>query len=554
MALRGNLTQTCGTGFSQNITNGIVANGPDTAELLAHLDQLVSGALIFFATLPFVLFNCRFVPLGTTPALLFGATFMVLAHVVPQNEVYESIGKQHNLTFIFLVVGLMLIVHFLEREQLLTVILRHFLTSHLTFENYIWRVCLLSFLLSAFFTSDACGAILTPTLLALWEVQERQNVELETIVLAIATSANIGSVATIFGSAHISLLASKTTGMAYNESALDLRRSLLYLLPATVLAFFINLGFLVCHYRIRSRDIQKSKLISEASISEQEMSGLTRTHGSGDLTQLNGTLKPSNGVLRYNGGDEITYEEDTDSTQEDRLSVPCQLETILEDEVLEITSSRSTSVMDNDALSCDTDPPSQATENDEVTNLSGSSSDEDEPRNPVHAQSSCDTRLQESNSLTMDIEYVPSALQSQDLSSRSVTLALGSPSATSPTQTLEQKGLKLSEKAGIYRSTTAVSSVGLLPVSGDLETAFPSSDSRLFQVFVAFMYIVVLVLNLASTTEAVVFDLGMNFRIDKILFASTACIFNSAFYLVHYQLLFAFVAMFYNTVMHSRNK
>ena len=508
-------TPICGTILKQNITSGTVGE-MDTGELLAPLDKLVSGTLIFLVVLPFVLFNFRFFPIGSTPSLLIGAAFMVFAHVVSQDDVYQIVGKQDSQTFIYLVIGLMLIVQFFEREQLLTTILRHVLKSHLTFENCVWRVALLSFLLSAFFTSEVCGAILTPILLKFWEVQERQHTELETIVLAITTSANIGSATTIFGSTHIALLASKTRALPVTRSVLDLRHCLLYLSPAAVLVFLINLGFLICHYRIRSRDIQKSKLISEASTSEQEMSGLTRTHGSGNLTKLNGTLKPSNGILRYNGGDEITFEEDSDSIQDDRLSVPCQLETIPEDEVLEITSSRSTSAMDNDAISGS--PPEHTyhtMENDEASNTNGSSSsDEEETRNTVHAQSTCDTILEESNSLTLDIEYRPNALQSQDLSCRSG--AVGNLTVTTPTKSLEKQGLKLLDRGGVYRSMSAVSALGFLPEGmgivnakeGCPEGPFSASDSKLFQAFISFMLAVVVALNLASTSEAVIFDIG----------------------------------------------
>ena len=516
MSVTSNQTPICGTILKENITSGMAVGEMDTGHLLAPLDKLVSGTLIFFVVLPFVLFNFRFFPIGSTPSLLIGAAFMVFAHVVPQDEVYQIVGRQDNLTFMYLVIGLMLIVQFFDREQLLTTILRHALKSHLTFENYIWRVSLISFVLSAFFTSDVCGAILTPILLKFWEVQERQHTELETIVLAIATSANIGSATTIFGSAHIALLASKTTELSNTRSILDLRHCLLYLLPAAVLVFLINLGFLICHYRLRSRDIQKSKLISEASTSEQEMSGLTRTHGSGDLTKLNGTLKPTNGVLRYNGGDEITFEEDNDSIQDDRLSVPCHLETIPEDEVLEITSSRSVSALDNDAISGSTPEHTYPTmENEETSTFNGSgSSDEEEPRNTVHAQSTCDTILEESNSLTMDIEYRPSALQSQDFSCRSG--GIGSPEVATPTKSLEKQGLRLSEKGGIYRSLSAVSAIGFLPAGMGIGTTgescpegpFPASNSKLFQAFISFMLVVVVALNLASSSEAVIFDIG----------------------------------------------
>ncbi len=523
--------------------DGANGTGPDPP-LLAHVDKLVSGSFIFFAVLPFVQFNLSCFPLGSVAALLFGAIFMVFAHVIPQHEVYDVIGHQANLTFLLLTVGLMLMAHVFERERLVTMLLRRVLKSHLPFESYLWRVCAISFTLSALLTSDACALLLTPNLLAIWEVQERQNVELETLVLAVATSANIGSAATLFGSPHMALLAARTSGARFTQSTLDLRCCLLYLLPAAVLAFLCNLGFLVCHYRIRSKHIRESKLISEASISEQEMSGLTRTHGSGDLTQLNGALKPSNGLLRYDAAHEqVTY---GDEEPESAAPPPCQLETIPEDEVLEITSSRSTSVLDPEVTpehegGCGLEEGEEGEvwrrgaseggvgtmgvrdkqrqeENDaEMYDVGEGSSDEDddsEHRNSVHAQSGCDTRHEESNSLTMDIEYRPNALalQSQDLSCRSGgALGGGSPRAATPTQSLESCGLRLCDRVGIFRSTVAVSGVGFLRCGGgggaDAE-APGESGSRLFQTFVSFMLCAVMVLNLASTPRAVVFDIG----------------------------------------------
>ena len=225
------------------------------------------------------------------------------------------------------------------------------------------------------------------------------------------------------------------------------------------------------------------------------------------------------------GGDEITFE-DSDSIQDDRLSVPCQLETIPEDEVLEITSSRSTSAMDTDAISGSTPEHTyHSIENEETSNINGSSSsDEEECRNTVHAQSTCDTMLEESNSLTMDIEYRPSALQSQDLSCGSGTV--GSQGVTTPTKSLEKQGLKLLDRGGVYRSMSAVSAIGFLPVGTGIVSAeescpegpFPASDSKLFQAFISFMLVVVVALNLASTSEAVIFDIGKHPVLNSTLY------------------------------------
>lgn len=488
---------------------------------LAPLDKLVAGSLVFFGILPFVLFHFRFFPIGTNCAIFLGSALMVFTRVLSQEDVYHNIGKRDNLTTVLILLGIMLLVQYFEREQLVAKLVRRVFKPHFTFQNYIWRVCVISFVLSALFSSDACSILLTPVLLKVWEVHERPQAELESIVLAIATSANIGSVTTIFGNPHMALLASRTSLAPYQRSMLDLRRSLLYLGPAALLALLINLGFLVCHYKLRSGHIQKKKLISEASASSQEMSGLTRAHGSGNLTKLNGSVKNTNGMIHYDGGDEISFEQDSDSLQDERSSVPCQLETIPEDEVLEITSSRSTSIIDNEGLSHGTPEHNNyntlQNEESQYSSTSSSSEDEEESRNPVHAQSPIDAITEERNSLTLDIEYHPSALQSQDLSCRSGGHG-GSPTPLSPTIVLETHGLRLSEKSGIYRSTSAISAVNVLPLDMGLPNPgddshsgpFSPSDSLLFHAFISFMLVVIFALYLASSPQ-ITFDIGESY-------------------------------------------
>ena len=472
--------------------SGVNTTLPQLDYSLADTPKLVAGTTVFFAVLPFVLFDFKFFPIGTTSAIMLGAMLMVICQVVTQEEAYAVLGHRDNLTTIFLLLGMMLLAQYFEREQLLMKVLRRLLKPHFTFANYIWRVCLLSFVLSALFTNDASCAILTPLLLKVWEVQERPNTEIEAILLAIATSSNIGSVITVFGNPQMALIAARTSTPPFVKSRLDLRRSLLYLGPPAIVVFCLNIAFLLLHQRLRTRHIEKSKLISETSHSEQEMmAGLTSKDNN---TQVNGVLKYDRDDFLYEG---------VGGT--DRV-VPCQLETILEDEVLEITSARSEGNMneeENGVLVQVTD--SEIVTSDATT--TEEEDDEEEEEEPIPNQNTNLTNnrsLGQANALSLDIDYKPSALQPN---------AAGSNSSLS--KSIEEHSLKLSERFGVYRSIGAFSAIDFLPpetgrpLSHSLssDNVFSPSDSVPFQVFICLMLITTIALFLASG-DKVMFDMG----------------------------------------------
>ena len=219
---------------------------------------VITGSIVFIVILPLVLFHIKPFPLGTTSAVLLGAMLMVLCQVIDQIQVYGILGRQDNLTTILLLLGMMLIAQYFEREGLLELILKFLLKDHMSFYNYIWRVCLLSALLSALFTNDASCAIITPVLLKYWQKEQRSIIELELLVLGIATSANIGSVTTIFGNPQMALIAAKTSLRLYYKSQLDLVTCFMYLVPAAVLGFALNVVFLMIYYKMKISCLAKT--------------------------------------------------------------------------------------------------------------------------------------------------------------------------------------------------------------------------------------------------------------------------------------------------------
>ena len=219
---------------------------------LAETPKVIAGALTFFVVLPFVLFHFPFFPIGPTAIVLTGACLMVITGVITQDEAYEVLGQKENLTTLFLLLGMMLLAQFFERELIINKFLCKVLRKDTTFEKYVLWICLMTFPLAALFTNDVTCVIITPMILKVWKKQKRARVELDIVLLAIATSADIGSVTTTFGNPQMALIAAKTIPPVYHQSRLDLHRCMVFLLFPAVIGLGVNYVLLVAFYRWRS--------------------------------------------------------------------------------------------------------------------------------------------------------------------------------------------------------------------------------------------------------------------------------------------------------------
>ncbi|CAF5123879.1 unnamed protein product, partial [Rotaria magnacalcarata] len=215
-----------------------------------HIYQVVLGCTTFVLTLPFVVFHIHRYPLGSTGAVLVGALLMVICTVIDSSRVYTVIGNTNNLKTTFLRWGMMVISSYFEREQLIDHLLDRLFPLRLPFVQWLLRVSVTSSLLASLFTNDVTCILLTPLLLKKWIEQKRDARELKTLLLAIATQANIGSTLTIFGNPQMALIASKSNAFVNQHSRLELKTCVIYLWFPIFVVWLVNFAFLLLHHQL----------------------------------------------------------------------------------------------------------------------------------------------------------------------------------------------------------------------------------------------------------------------------------------------------------------
>lgn len=208
------------------------------------LYRKIMGSVIFVAIWPFVVLDIKYFPLGRPAAALLGATLMVLLVVVPQDQVYIILGERGNLQTLALLVGMMLLSYYYDREGILDRLSLYIFGRNKPFKYVLWKVCILSAVLSAMITNDATCVVLTPLLLTEHLKQNRPKKEYAPLLLGIATSANIGSASTFFGNPQNAFIASNSRGQV------SLLIFFLTTLPAAILGIILSIVVLyLCYFR-----------------------------------------------------------------------------------------------------------------------------------------------------------------------------------------------------------------------------------------------------------------------------------------------------------------
>ena len=207
----------------------------------------IIGAILFFLVWPFIVLDMKWFPLGRPAAALVGAALMVIFNIVGQLEVYAIEGAMGNLQALFLLIGMMLISYYFDREGLLRMVGLWVFGKNkdVKFRYVLWKVCVLSAILAAFITNDATCLVLSPLFISQFLKQGRPKRHLLPLCLGIATSANIGSSSTIFGNPQNAFIASASEFVTLIDFFIAL-------LPSAIVGICISIGLL---YLIFIREI-----------------------------------------------------------------------------------------------------------------------------------------------------------------------------------------------------------------------------------------------------------------------------------------------------------
>ncbi|CAI8009482.1 Silicon efflux transporter LSI3 [Geodia barretti] len=239
-----------------------------------HLYVQIFGTIIFFLAWPLVVLDTKYFPLGRPAAALVGAAFMVIFNIISQDEIYEIEGKMGNLQALFLLVGMMTMSYYFDREGLLRMVALYIFGEGKPMKAVLWRVCLLAGVMAAFITNDATALVLSPLLFKEFIRQGRPKRELLPLALGIATSANIGSSSTIFGNPQNAFISS--------AAGIPLIDFFTALLPAAILGLAISIGMLHLIF-IRELFLQKGDEDEEEPPPEKvEMERVAQTNPSAD--------------------------------------------------------------------------------------------------------------------------------------------------------------------------------------------------------------------------------------------------------------------------------
>ncbi|XP_057527960.1 silicon efflux transporter LSI2-like [Amaranthus tricolor] len=193
---------------------------------LAPTINVVLGSIAFTVFWVLVVFPAvRFLPIGSGAGSLLGATLMVIFGVISPQQAYDAI----DLPILGLLFGTMVVTIYLERADLFKYLGKLLAWKSRGAKDLIFRICLISALSSAFFTNDTTCVVLTEFVL---NVARQHNLPPHPFLLALASSANIGSSVTPIGNPQNLVIAV--------QSKIPFGKFLLGLLPAVLVGVFVN--------------------------------------------------------------------------------------------------------------------------------------------------------------------------------------------------------------------------------------------------------------------------------------------------------------------------
>ncbi|PKI64936.1 hypothetical protein CRG98_014678 [Punica granatum] len=201
---------------------------------LASTPKVVLGSIAFAIFWVLAVFpSVPFLPVGRTAGSLLGAMLMVIFRVLTPEQAYASIDLQ----ILGLLFGTMVVSIYLERADLFQHLGKLLSWRSKGAKDLLSRVCLISAISSALFTNDTSCVVLTEFVL---KIARQHNLPPRPFLLALASSANIGSSATPIGNPQNLVIAI--------QSKISFGNFLLGLFPAMLVGVVVNAVILLGMY------------------------------------------------------------------------------------------------------------------------------------------------------------------------------------------------------------------------------------------------------------------------------------------------------------------
>ncbi|KDP22250.1 hypothetical protein JCGZ_26081 [Jatropha curcas] len=245
--------------------------------VLASSVKVVLGSIAFSIFWILAVFpSIPFLPVGRTAGSLLGAMLMVIFRVMTPDQAYAAI----DLPILGLLFGTMVVSVYLERADMFKYLGNLLSWKSKGAKDLLCRICLVSAISSALFTNDTSCVVLTEFVL---KIARQHNLPPHPFLLALASSANIGSSATPIGNPQNLVIA--------GQSKISFGDFLFGILPAMLVGIVVNIAILMCMYWKLLSSTQKdeedatAEVVGEEDVNFHRFSPATLSHFSSANSQ-----------------------------------------------------------------------------------------------------------------------------------------------------------------------------------------------------------------------------------------------------------------------------
>ncbi|XP_075495034.1 silicon efflux transporter LSI2-like [Primulina tabacum] len=238
-----------------------MAMAPNVKVVLGSIAFGIFWVLAVFPAVPFM-------PIGRTAGSLLGAMLMVLFQVITPDQAFAAI----DLPILGLLFGTMVVSAYLERADIFKYLGKLLSWRSKGAKDLLCRICLISAVSSALFTNDTSCVVLTEFVL---KIARQHNLPPHPFLLALASSANIGSSATPIGNPQNLVIAV--------QSKISFGKFLFGVLPAMLVGVVINALMLLCMYwkllsDQKDEEDASVEVVGEDDVSFHRFSPATMSH------------------------------------------------------------------------------------------------------------------------------------------------------------------------------------------------------------------------------------------------------------------------------------